>query len=134
MARIFFTALFLFTMSAAVSSTAFARTQPIQNIHDRGVYTSSGQPSTAQQVRAAIIEGATAKGWQVTEVADGHLVAQIFVRSHMAQVDITYDEDSFSIVYKDSTNLLYDGTVIHRSYNKWITYMIDKINIAMRKY
>ena len=52
----------------------------------------------------------------------------------MAEVDITFDATKFSINYKNSENLLYDGTVIHRNYNKWIQFMIDKIAINLRRY
>lgn len=132
MTRIVFTALLLFAVSAASGYAAFGRTQPVYDVHDKAVFTGSGQPTNAQQVRDAIVSGATAKGWQIRDVNDGHLVAQIFVRSHMTEIDITYDDDSYSIIYKDSTNLLYDGVSIHRNYNKWIKFMIHRIDDVMR--
>ncbi|HBM87998.1 MAG TPA: hypothetical protein DD437_05610 [Rhodobiaceae bacterium] len=132
MGRIFFTAFLLFAMSTTSGYAAFGRTQPIYNVQDKAAFTGSGQPTDAQQVHDAIVAGATSKGWQVRKVGDGHLVAQIFVRSHMAEIDITYDDDSYSIVYKNSTNLLYDGSTIHRNYNKWIKFMIHRIDDAMR--
>ena len=42
------------------------------------------------------------------------------LRSHTAIVDITYDTRTYSIKYKDSTNLGYDGRNIHSNYNGWI--------------
>jgi hypothetical protein len=33
-------------------------------------------------------------------------------------VDIPYDTRRYSIVYKESANLGYDGTNIHRNYNR----------------
>jgi hypothetical protein len=115
-------------------NNAFGRVQPIYNVETMTVLTGSRKPATAQQIRDAIITGATAKRWQVREVGEGHLVAQIFVRSHMAEVDITYDATSYSITYKDSTNLRYDGTLIHRNYNKWIALMVGQINPVIRSY
>ncbi len=112
----------------------FSRVQPIYNVENMTVQTASRRPTTSQQIRDAIIAGATTKRWQVREIEEGHLVAQIFVRRHMAEVDITYDESSYSITYKDSTNLLYDGTVIHRNYNKWIALMVGQINPVIRSY
>ncbi len=46
------------------------------------------------------------------------------MRSHMAFVDITFDEATYSITYKDSHNLDYKKrkgkAKIHRNYNKWV--------------
>jgi hypothetical protein len=35
-------------------------------------------------------------------------------------VGITHDASTFRITYQDSTNLLYDGQVIHKRYNQWV--------------
>jgi hypothetical protein len=38
----------------------------------------------------------------------------------VAVVDINYTVKSYNISYKDSTELNYDGTNIHKNYNGWI--------------
>lgn len=134
MLRIFFTALLLVTISTTSGHALFGRTQPVYNVQNLPAFTGQGQPATIEQIHDAIVSGATSKGWQVRELGDGHLVAQIFVRSHMAEVDIIYDENGYSITYKNSSNLLYDGTEIHRNYNKWVKFMVHRITDALRAY
>ncbi len=134
MPRILLLMTLLFTMTSVSGWGVYERTRAVYNVDHMGAYTGSGRKATAQQVHDAIIAGATSKGWSIEESADGHLIAQIYVRSHMAQVDIKYDETGYSITYKDSTNLDYDGTEIHRNYNGWIREMVVKINEVIRSY
>lgn len=49
-----------------------------------------------------------------------NMVGTLNLRSHMAQVDIRYTTTSYSITYRDSKDLNYDGSNIHRNYNNWI--------------
>ncbi len=39
-----------------------------------------------------------------------------------------YSTSSFSIVYDDSTMLRYNGTTIHRNYNRWVRKLERRIN------
>ena len=50
------------------------------------------------------------------------------VRKHMARVAIAYSTRSYSITYKDSHTLAYDGATIHRNYNKWVRNLKILIN------
>jgi hypothetical protein len=75
-----------------------------------------------QTVRTAIVRAGASRGWRMQPQDDGHIIARLDVREHMAEVDIRYDEDSFDITYRDSENLNYDpetGT-IHSNYNGWV--------------
>ena len=72
-------------------------------------------------------------GWEVTKIDEGLAKATIHLREHVAVVEISYDSDSFSIKYKDSTNLNYnaqDGT-IHKNYNGWIRNLEKQINLEL---
>lgn len=104
-----------------------ARTLPVYNITDTAVITGSGNAATEAQVRNAIATAAQSKGWQVQQVEGGHMVATIVVRRHTAEIDINYSATDYSITYKDSDVLLYDGQKIHRNYNKWIKHLNDRI-------
>jgi hypothetical protein len=46
--------------------------------------------------------------------------ATLALRTHVAVTEITYNEQNFSIIYADSTNLGYNGSSIHKNYNGWI--------------
>ncbi|PCJ71630.1 MAG: hypothetical protein COA62_03360 [Rhodobiaceae bacterium] len=133
MIRTLLTAFLLVAISSNSGYAALGRIQPVYNVQNMTAFTASGEPSTQQHVHDAIVAGATAKGWQVRDEAPGHIVAQIFVRSHMAEVDITFDDKAYSVNYRSSSNLLHNGTQIHRNYNRWVKFMIEKINVALRQ-
>ena len=44
----------------------------------------------------------------------------LLLRDHRAVVDIDYTPRTYSIRYKDSSSLDYDGSSIHKNYNGWI--------------
>lgn len=66
-------------------------------------------------------------GWQVKQAEPGHLIATLPIRTHVAIVDITHDTKQFTIMYKNSTNLDYDGTNIHSNYNGWVLNLQNAI-------
>jgi hypothetical protein len=86
--------------------------------------------SDAQIVKAMQSGGAT-RGWIVKQVEPGHVEATIYVRSHMAKVDIMYDAAAYSIRYNDSENLDYKDGKIHRNYNKWVQNLNMDIQRAL---
>jgi hypothetical protein len=93
---------------------------PIYNVTNHPIAPSGGTPRTLDQVKPAILGAGEARGWTMKEVAPGHLEGILRIRAHMAAVDIKYTTTSYSITYKDSSELLYDGSQIHEEYNKWI--------------
>lgn len=109
-----------------LSGNAAARTQPVYNIVDKPIVSGSGTPLTMEQVGSTLAAAARYKRWTVAEVEDGYLRAQINVRKHFAAIDIRYTNATYSITYRDSEVLKYDGSKIHRNYNKWIK-LIEKV-------
>jgi hypothetical protein len=81
---------------------------------------------TMEQIERAMLSAGAIRNWVVTKVAPGQLQARLNLRSHMALVEIDYDQSSYSIRYKDSKDLKYkfskrkDTYVIHRNYNSWV--------------
>ena len=51
---------------------------------------------------------------------NGVINARLNVRADAAVVDVRYSVKSYSIIYRDSTNLEYRGGQIHKNYNGWI--------------
>jgi subtilisin family serine protease len=96
------------------------------------VVTGSGTELSANQVRDAIVKAAHTKGWAVQDGSNGRLVATVYVRTHMAEVEIDYSPEAYSISYRNSDNLLYNGSNIHRNYNKWIQLLEIRINEELR--
>lgn len=113
---------------------------------------------TLDQIERAIIVG-TQRGWVMKPIAPGHIEAKLSVRSHLAVVDIHYDESAFSIRYQTSRNLNYkagntDECVkqprgqrggsatgsstrcarsarIHRNYNRWVRNLEMDLNQSL---
>ncbi len=105
---------------AAVAVLGACTTQPIYNVNDATVSTTSGKHLSATQVRSAIITAGSSLGWQIADSGPGHLVGTLHLRNHTAVVDIPYSASKYSIAYKSSENLDASGSSIHRNYNGWV--------------
>lgn len=92
---------------------------PIYNVTDASVAASKPNPSL-DEVGKAIQRAGAALGWQMKETKPGHMLGTLNLRKHVAVVDVNYSVKSYSIRYKDSTELNYDGSNIHANYNGWI--------------
>lgn len=77
---------------------------------------------TADRVGQAIAAAATRQRWLLEDRSPGHLIATLNVRGkHSATIAIDYDDRGYKISYRNSSNLLYDGTRIHNNYIGWIS-------------
>ena len=70
----------------------------------------------------------TRKGWTAKNIGSRQIQATLNVRKNIARVVIAYSTRSYSITYKDSHTLAYDGATIHRNYNKWVRKLKILIN------
>ncbi|HRY14725.1 MAG: hypothetical protein KDJ31_06265 [Candidatus Competibacteraceae bacterium] len=103
---------------------------PVYNITDAPVTTST-RGYQARDVRNAILQAGASLGWQMKDARPGLIIGTLNVRDHMAQVEIPYDRRSYSIVYRDSYNLDYDGVNIHKNYNGWVQRLSTEINARL---
>ena len=73
-------------------------------------------------VERAIVSAGANRGWRMEPQEPGHVEGTLEVREHRAEIDVTFDEDSFDISYRDSENLNHnpDEGTIHPNYNGWI--------------
>ena len=94
--------------------------RPIVNVTDQPIVTAAGKQLTADQVRNGIVSAGNASGWVMTPVSPGLISGRFVKQDHVAVVDIRYSEKMYSITYKDSINLNYRGTQIHKAYDEWI--------------
>ena len=130
------TLLFLLAALLAASSAHAARTAPIVNYEDVLVASGNGKPLSAEQVRKAVITGASRSRWAAS-AQPGNTVRVTYNRGgHIAVADVVYSAKSYSIRYVDSTNLNYaqeaGKPVIHPNYNKWIGSLKQGIETALR--
>jgi len=116
-------------VSLAVMSTTGCRTAPIRQVENQPTGVAYNVSLDAMQ--GAIIRAGTGLGWIMKPIEPGLIEGTLLIRSHMAKVDIPYDRNSFSIHYKDSDNLFYDGTNIHSNYNGWIENLERAIRLQL---
>lgn len=108
------------------------RTAAVYNVNNSPIV---GNTSSSK-VYNAIKNAGLSKGWIITQVKPGLAMGTINIRSHRAVVEIPYNSKSFSINYKNSMNLHYDGSknIIHNNYNGWVQNLENAINLELSRY
>ena len=107
-----------FIVPLAVLLLVGCRTADLYNI--QGAPVAGTKAVSMEDVETAIRKAGTGLGWQIVPKGPGKAEGTLVLRDHKAVVDITYDTKAYSIMYKDSSNLQYDGKTIHSNYNGWI--------------
>ncbi len=125
MLRLFAVALALFALNVQ------ARTAAMANFDNLPITDSRGQPASPAQIKAAVLAGAAAKGWQVSASGANSAVVTVQVRNkHTVSTDVTWSAGQISVKYKDSINMNYNGSEIHPNYNSWVQGLVDAIRVA----
>ncbi len=108
-------------IAAAMLILVGCKSAPIYNVTDVPVDTYT-KDLTAEKVKKAIVKAGVGLGWQIKEEGPGKLVGILYLRKHMAKIDIPYSANGYSLIYKDSNQLNYDAEKqqIHKNYNGWI--------------
>jgi hypothetical protein len=109
------------------------RKSPVLNINDGVFDLPHGEPLI--NVTKSIQRAGAGLGWKMKVVEPGRIVGIIFLRSHMAKIEIKYDTSSYTINYLDSENLHYQDAesseegeaTIHSNYNGWIQNLNNAI-------
>lgn len=126
-----------FLIILVLTSSAHARSVvPIINHDTVPVSSSSGSKITLSQVRQAFIIGGAKDGWIFSDLGENQMIGRLVVRNkHTVAVTIRYDVKSYSVEYKDSSNMKYelkvDSAYIHPFYNKWVDNLIFNVNIEL---
>ena len=119
------------TALLALLALAACRVAPVQNIESAPL--SAPEFATMEDVADAVIRAGLVQGWEMREIRPGLLEARLLVGGrYQARVDIFFDTEAFSIVYKDSVNLRYNGSTIHQRYNQWVSFLKAEIQKQMR--
>lgn len=117
-------------IGASMIGLGGCRTAPVKNVSDAPV-TMSKPTHTLADVKKAIMAAGISLGWQMRDAGPGVIEGTLLLRSHMAQVTIAYTKDTYSITYKNSANLNYDGTTIHSNYNGWVQNLDNAIRTQL---
>jgi PBP1b-binding outer membrane lipoprotein LpoB len=126
----------LLLASLVVAGTLFyggcsATQQPLYNVQNSSVQTFDGRKLTAAQVEKAILQAGVQRGWRMQKVKDGLITGTLVVRTHSAVIEVKYNSSSYSITYKNSTDLNYDGVNIHKNYNSWVRNLDNSIQLYL---
>ena len=94
----------------------------IYNVKDAPVAMATGKEPSLDDVQKAIIQAGAGLGWTMAVVKPGEIIGTLNIRSHQAVVTIPYTSKTYSILYKDSSNLKYNAEkqTIHQNYTGWI--------------
>ena len=94
----------------------------------------SAKPLTLDQVQKAIIDAGIKQTWIMTPIKPGEMLGEYNVQSHQIHVMIPYTTKTYSILYKDSSNLRYDPVkrTIHVNYAKWIERLDNEIKTRLK--
>ena len=123
------------------------RTSAVYNVEKHGFETNVSD-YTDEDVYKAIQRAGQGLGWVMSPVEPGHATGTLYLRSHMAKVDIHYDTKGYSITYKDSSNLNYEPPgseytdasgethksatgEIHSNYNGWVQNLDNAIKVQL---
>lgn len=116
---------------AASLFLAACATQPVLNVIGAPIAANKPNPGM-DDVRLAIVRAGSGLGWQMNADRPGHVTGRLLLRTHMAVVDVDYTQTIYSIKYRESTNLDYDGGNIHRNYNGWIQNLDKAIKVQLQ--
>jgi len=111
-------------------SVAGCRTAPVHNVQDAAIVTTKANVS-AEDIEKAIVRAGASLGWNMKRAQEGLMLGTLNLRDHVAVIEIRYNSKAYSILYKDSQNLNYDGTNIHSNYNGWITRLNRAIQVQL---
>ena len=123
----------IITLAIAVVTLALAgcpHQAPVYNVNNATVVTNVNNVSS-EQVRQAIIRAGGGLGWIITDVGPGELEGTLHLRGHTAKVSIPYSTKKYSIIYKDSVDLDYNGETIHSNYNGWVQNLQKAIQVQL---
>lgn len=123
------------TTTISISGLLFASTllvgcstQPVLNLNNQPV--PAGLSTT--QVKNAIETAGERRNWVMTDNGYNSITGNLDYKGYTVAVEIPYTSTTYSINYKNSTNLNYSNGKINRGYNKWVTHLNNSIQKELR--
>lgn len=119
---------------ALLPSLAFAqRVAPLEN--PAPISVPAGL--TAAEAKQVVTDSLFQRGWTIAADKGNSLVADLHVRNHWLQVDLSVTDQQVALSYLDSDNLNYGErrgtTVIHRSFGRWSDTLLSDIRTNMAR-
>jgi len=102
---------------------------PVRNVVNQPV--STNRPVSLDEVGDAIVRAGTSLNMQMLKAGPGLITATYTPRGPSATMEIRYDIKQYSITYKDSQGMRYDGSDIHKKYNIWVQNLDNRIRAKL---
>ena len=103
------------------------KTAEVYNVPDVALAQIFPHAYSPEQVEKAIITATNKREWSVVSQKSGLIEARYSRGRYSATIDISYTSTHYSINYKESANLEYDGSKINRHYNAWVVKLNKEI-------
>lgn len=106
----------------ALSTTACSTKKQILSVH-----TELTLSYETTDVKAAIVEALATRNWVITNENGNEIQAKFVIKENQfIAVKISYTDRYYNINYLDSQDMKYNGSKIHKTYNKQVK-ALDKV-------
>jgi len=112
-----------------IALTVGCKTRPLE-VYSYPLF--APENATLADAAEAVALGGLRQRWEMTQVAKDRFYATRRFRQHVIMVDLKFNSDTMWIKYKDSLNMSYDGTSIHRAYGREVSYLAGSIQSIAR--
>lgn len=110
-----------------------ACTAPLYEIKETPIETGTEQSISLAQIETAIITAGEGIGWKMKTSKPGEVTGTYRESKYTAAVKIPFSSENYSIFYKSSKNLKYNGAEIHRRYNTLVQNLSTAIGREVTK-
>ncbi len=102
---------------------------PVSNVERQPV--TARRAASLDEIGNAIVRAGASLNMQMQKVRPGLITVTYTPRGLSATMEIEYDTKQYSITYKDSRGLKYDGSQIHKTYNSWVHNLDNRIRVQL---
>lgn len=122
-------------IASALLIVIAACSAPIHKVESKSYGWGPQKGVTMAQVQATVEKTALDWGWLLSNEKPGSFTATKTWGGgkHSAVVDVIYNLKDFTIRYKDSKQLGYNGSTIHKTYNTMVTRLEENIKLNVSK-
>ena len=106
---------------------------PLYEITETPIETGTEESISLSQIETAIITAGEGIGWKMKASKPGEITGTYKESKFTAAVKIPFSSQTYSIFYKSSKNLKYDGAKIHRKYNELVQNLSTAIGREVTK-
>ncbi|RJT39816.1 hypothetical protein [Rahnella woolbedingensis] len=121
-----FTSKLLIGLVCILSLAGCSRTESVLTPH-----TTITTHNSEDQIKTAIMSAGLNRGWIMTDGGPGVINGRLNNRDHVANIRVNYTQNSYTINYVSSTNLMAEKGEIHRGYNHWVNNLDNDIQIRL---